>query len=70
MNCPKCGYSGKQHTVDSRPRDWGVKRTRVCDKCNYKYSTIEVHRLTKEAIKSLDISQYLIDFRTNNKSED
>lgn len=41
MNCPSCGF-GCSSVVDSRPIDGRQKRRRECEKCGYRYTTIEV----------------------------
>lgn len=43
LNCPKCGETGLRCT-DSRPTDNNTKirRRRRCDKCEHRYSTVEI----------------------------
>lgn len=40
MTCPICG--GDTRVVDSRNKDDHKKRRRVCQKCGYKFKTIEI----------------------------
>lgn len=40
MTCPVCG--GDTRIVDSRNKDDHKKRKRVCQKCGYKFNTIEI----------------------------
>lgn len=42
MRCPVCNYRDVS-VVDSRPADddYSVRRRRECDKCHYRFSTIE-----------------------------
>lgn len=40
MTCPKCG--GATKVIDSRTNCESTVRRRVCRKCNYRYSTIEL----------------------------
>ena len=39
--CVKCGCK-KSHIVDSRARDGVLRRIRVCTKCQYRWTTIEM----------------------------
>ena len=45
MKCPYCGYD-KSVVVDSRQKDNNtISRRRACNKCGYRYSTIEyIHK--------------------------
>ena len=63
MICPDCEIDGRFKTVDSRPRPWGVKRTKVCPNCGKHVATIEICKITEEALESLTMSQYMIDYR-------
>lgn len=40
MTCPVCG--GDTRIIDSRNKDDHKKRRRVCQKCGYKFNTIEI----------------------------
>ena len=42
MRCPVCNHRDVS-VVDSRPTedDLAVRRRRECDKCNYRFSTVE-----------------------------
>jgi transcriptional regulator NrdR family protein len=44
LTCPKCENS-KNSVVETRSSPGGLRRRRVCDKCKYKFSTLET---TKE----------------------
>jgi len=63
MICPICGKKGKFATIDSRPRDWGVKRMRKCPNCNVHIPTIEIFNASPEAIESLELSKYFTECR-------
>jgi transcriptional regulator NrdR family protein len=68
MKCPKCGASKWQSVIDSRPREWGIKRIRHCANCQYRYATGEVHTFSKQALNDIIESQLAIDMRTNKRS--
>ena len=40
MTCPVCG--GDTRIIDSRNKDDHKKRRRICQKCGYKFNTIEI----------------------------
>lgn len=59
MKCNKCG-SDQLIIANTRNTDWGVKRTRICLDCGYHMATIEINKITDEAIASLNKSKSLI----------
>lgn len=67
MICPNCNKDGRFATVDSRHREWGVKRVRVCPNCGKRVATIEIYKVTQEAIDSLAMSQYAIECRERDR---
>lgn len=67
MKCPYCNADDNFTTMNSRPRDWGIKRVKECLSCGYHFATVEVHEFTDEAYKSLEHSQKLLDSREINK---
>jgi len=42
MKCPDCG-SDDTRTMDSRRRDGGTYRRKVCRACDFRFSTRELH---------------------------
>ena len=40
MNCPMC--EGNTMVIDSRPSVDSIKRRRLCEKCGYRFSTVEI----------------------------
>ena len=70
MKCPYCNESNKFTTVDSRPREWGIKRRKRCLKCNRIFATIEIYNISEEALSSLELSQWLIDQRQKERIEE
>lgn len=63
MMCPNCYTDNRFKTIDTRHRSWGVKRIKVCPKCGHHLATIEIYKVSDEALASLTISQYAIDTR-------
>lgn len=63
MICPKCKTDGRFATIDSRPKSWGIKRTKVCPNCKAHIATVEIYKFTKEIEESLRLSQELIDYK-------
>ena len=63
MKCPYCNVDDNFITLDSRSREFGIKRRRKCLSCGYNFATIEIYKTTKEALKSLDLSQKFIESR-------
>lgn len=39
--CPACGHR-RCHVIDPRPIDFGVERTRRCEKCGTRFLTVEL----------------------------
>jgi len=58
MKCPNCGAEDNFKTVDSRPKRWGIKRVKQCLSCNYRIATIEIHKISQEALNELQLTQY------------
>ena len=56
MRCSKCG-ADQLIITNTRNHEWGVKRVRVCLVCGCHIPTIEVSKITEEAIESLNKSQ-------------
>lgn len=67
MKCPMCETNDQFKTIESRPKEWGVKRRKECLVCGYHVATIEISEPSKEAFKSLARSQRLIDTRLFNR---
>lgn len=68
MKCDKCG-SDQLITTNTRGTDWGVKRTRVCLVCGYHMATIEISKITEEAITSLKKFKKLTQKRQRKETE-
>jgi transcriptional regulator NrdR family protein len=47
--CSQCGYD-KSKVVDCRLHDDGVVRRRMCPKCGFRWSTIELEYMNAEKI--------------------
>ena len=39
--CPSCGI-GKLGTFDTRANEYGIRRRRICPKCNFRFTTLEI----------------------------
>lgn len=63
MICPVCGKNSRFTTIDSRQRDWGIKRMKKCPNCKVHIPTIEIYNASPEAIESLGLSKYLTECR-------
>lgn len=59
MKCPLCG-SQQLFIVDSRQFDTYVKRMRMCLNCNAKIPTVEINKVTDEALNSLNLSKTIM----------
>ena len=68
MICPNCKYDVRFSTIDSRPRSWGIKRVKVCPKCDYHLATIEIYKISDVALESLKLSQELLDYRMKERN--
>ena len=68
MICPKCKDDVRFATIDSRPRYWGIKRVKECPKCGYRMATIEINKVTSQAVESLKISQELLDYKAKERN--
>jgi len=68
MKCDKCG-SNQLIITNTRSTDWGVKRTRICLDCGNHMATIEVSKITDEAIISLKKSKKLTRKRPRKETE-
>ena len=52
MNCPSCGHTSSS-VVDSRPQSSGeVRRRRICDECEYKWSSMEITVATHDRFRA------------------
>ena len=67
MKCPYCNEEDKFSTLSSRARPFGVKRVRKCLECGYNFATIEIYKVSDEALKSLQFSQSCIETRATTK---
>ena len=63
MICPNCKKNERFKTVDSRQREWGIKRVKVCPNCGLHVPTVEIYDVSPEMIESLRTSQYLIEYK-------
>ena len=63
MICPYCGTNDQFMTVDTRSREWGMKRIKKCLKCGEKFATIEVCEITEEAKDSLRKSKKIREYK-------
>jgi transcriptional regulator NrdR family protein len=51
VTCPSCEF----HTqvIDSRPRGAFVYRRRICMRCQYRFTTIELYRYDRDTLAAL-----------------
>lgn len=69
MNCPSCGHSSSS-VVDSRPQPSGeVRRRRVCDECEFKWSSMEITVATHEKFRSAMSALFEIEGLVNKAME-
>jgi transcriptional regulator NrdR family protein len=52
--CPNCGQRTKTTVVDTRQVDGKIRRTRRCDHCLKRYTTIEVQETFFNAVAGVD----------------
>lgn len=69
MTCPNCGTENNSIVLDSRPKKWGIYRKRKCLCCGYRFSTAEVYEYTEDAFDFIELTQKMIDKRTNFKEK-
>ena len=41
MKCRECGCE-ESSVIESRPRPYGARRRRVCDRCSHRFTTMEI----------------------------
>ena len=69
MRCPQCNEPDNFTTIDSRPREWGIKRRKRCLNCNKTFATIEIYQFSHEAFTSLGLNKRLIEMRQKERTE-
>ena len=57
MICPYCNTPDQIMTLETRSKEWGMKRMKKCLKCGGRFPTIEVYDVTDEALNSLNKSK-------------
>lgn len=59
MKCPTCGGEDS-HIIKTTAQDDLIRRSRQCDKCGYRWSTVEIpadfHKRASRALETLDLA--------------
>lgn len=69
MTCPYCKTADQSIVVSTRIKEFGIKRIRKCLVCDRKFATIEINRITEQAIKSLNQSTKSLKTKERKRNE-
>jgi len=69
MKCPCCNVEDQSTVLSSRSREWGMKRIRHCLSCNRNFATIEIYKITDDALNSLSKSKKRIKTNERKRNE-
>lgn len=69
MICPHCKAEDQSTILSTRTRSYGIKRVRRCLVCGSRFATIEINKITEEAVKSLKHSIKLLKTKERERNE-